>query len=91
MGKAVGALAVVQILAFAEFGVVKVQVHEVAVKLDLGAIEDTHGNEDNQGADEPFVAVPGKVVDALDERETVRALEVNLLRLQEVGQEDEGE
>ncbi len=91
MGVAVGGLAVVEFLAFPDFVLQIVQVHQVAVELHAGTEHHPQDDDDAEGADKPFVAVPGKVVDALHQRKAVRALVVYLFRAQEMRQEDQGE
>ena len=87
----VGILLVVQVLAFGEERLVVVEVPQVAVELHPVAQGDAHDDQDRQSREDPAVPVPGKVVDPVDNVETLVFLELHLLRLHEVRQEHEGE
>ena len=91
MRKAIGILGIVKVLRFLEGGIVVVQVAQVAVEFHTRAHHNTNDNEESKGPDEPFVAVPGEVVEFLHQREAVRALEDNLVLVQEMRQEHQGE
>ena len=84
---AVGVSAVVQFRGFHQFGVVVVQVAEVAVKFHARAEGDAHDDEDDEGADNPLVAVPRQVVELFHQRETVRVPVFDLLGIEEMREE----